>query len=971
MPVRLPAGLLGLAIALLCAAPCSAAELIRDSFTAAAPADAIWSVQRTNEGSVSIEEMNGRRWAHLLARANPARGVLTLETRAALDGAPYSLSFRVLQKADERNAYAAVINHGKSWQLDLSPDGKLHLATTGAEGVKLRWASPITPGSEYVVEVANEPERVRVTLKDAGGKPISESNWQPHVHDPSAKGISFSAIARTGSVGMYVTDVALDGVAAERKATAAPTPAPAVVPAVPVPARNPADLVPLANPQLRLVFSRSDLMLVGGTHVAADLPLIIESAKPRSRPLWRLVFARDNGRGEKIELDSLAPTADRRIESRRTATGEQVVLKWSGLSLPEAERSVDVTVTVDLPSDSAQSFWRIAADSRAAQWGLWEVRFPVLNLARPTRDAGRPVGFLQPYRYGVLRPDVFQTPKLFARYPTAMMHMQFVALLGDVGIYLAAHDTSGYYKSFELNTDTASRAATCFELTIEPSGRGARATRYESPFAFVLGTFKGDWFDAAQTYRRWAVTQPWCAKGPLAQRRDVPAWCKDATLVLKNNGLEYVVAPPDAVSTAGREIGPNAAAFAALLKAYGGPVGSIWYGWWKQDFSKSAVPKGGAVTSMNLGQRVEPVTGLTDALKRLHAQGAQSFAYIQSVIYDQGRTRDGDSGAMQPFAARTLDGPEALYGDKSFACWCMCHSTAAWQQRLSELGVRAVRDFGFQGVYLDSFGRSVAECFNPDHGHPVGGGGFITAGTHKLGESVRNAIKAVNPDAATSAESAVEQHIDIVDLNLLSYCTISDGVPLWAAVYHDYSMQYGRSLGTDNLYVDGGHLFIMGAQIGRLFARDDPPAILKPGAETYDRYLRQLVTLKRQCGDFLTLGRMLRPVVITTDLPRVTNGAAQKVNLPVVLTSSWQSADKRAAVVFLNLGDEDRAFDFECDLAEYGFAAGTPLAVARRTISGVVPAAPVTAGKWKGAEKLAPHEVVILELTAAGPAKDR
>ena len=29
-----------------------------------------------------------------------------------------------------------------------------------------------------------------------------------------------------------------------------------------------------------------------------------------------------------------------------------------------------------------------------------------------------------------------------------------------------------------------------------------------------------DWYDAARIYRAWAVTAPWCAKGPMHQRED-------------------------------------------------------------------------------------------------------------------------------------------------------------------------------------------------------------------------------------------------------------------------------------------------------------------------------------------------------------------------------------------------------------------------------------------------------------------
>ena len=41
-----------------------------------------------------------------------------------------------------------------------------------------------------------------------------------------------------------------------------------------------------------------------------------------------------------------------------------------------------------------------------------------------------------------------------------------------------------------------------------------------------VGCFSGDWFDAAQLYRTWALKQPWTPAELLWARRDVPVWLK-------------------------------------------------------------------------------------------------------------------------------------------------------------------------------------------------------------------------------------------------------------------------------------------------------------------------------------------------------------------------------------------------------------------------------------------------------------
>ena len=55
-------------------------------------------------------------------------------------------------------------------------------------------------------------------------------------------------------------------------------------------------------------------------------------------------------------------------------------------------------------------------------------------------------------------------------------------------------------------------------------GRPEPVTHYELPGDCVLGPFQGDWYDAVRIYRRWAVTAPWCAKGPMIQRDAYAKW---------------------------------------------------------------------------------------------------------------------------------------------------------------------------------------------------------------------------------------------------------------------------------------------------------------------------------------------------------------------------------------------------------------------------------------------------------------
>jgi hypothetical protein len=90
----------------------------------------------------------------------------------------------------------------------------------------------------------------------------------------------------------------------------------------------------------------------------------------------------------------------------------------------------------------------------------------------------------------------------------------------------------------------------------------------------VLEAFHGGWWDAAQLYRKWALTEAaWCKKGNLSARADVPAW---------------VLRAPHWLRLSGNDPAPNSTVFDlvdGVREVLGGPdsavtdMGVHWYSW--------------------------------------------------------------------------------------------------------------------------------------------------------------------------------------------------------------------------------------------------------------------------------------------------------------------------------------------------------------------------------------------------------
>jgi hypothetical protein len=89
-------------------------------------------------------------------------------------------------------------------------------------------------------------------------------------------------------------------------------------------------------------------------------------------------------------------------------------------------------------------------------------------------------------------------------------------------------------------------------------------------------------------------------------------------------------------------------------------------------------------------------------------------------------------------------------------------------------------------------------CYNPDHGHPVGGGSYWYDGFGKLTDQIRNIFKA-GSDAMLAGEGSAEDWMPLLDdfltlqpsFERYSGVGKSEPIPLFQAVYHDYAMTYG------------------------------------------------------------------------------------------------------------------------------------------------------------------------------------
>ena len=122
-------------------------------------------------------------------------------------------------------------------------------------------------------------------------------------------------------------------------------------------------------------------------------------------------------------------------------------------------------------------------------------------------------------------------------------------------------------------------------------------------------------------------------------------------------------------------------------------------------------------------------------------------------------------------------------------------SVPAWQAQVVG-DYTQLAQHGIDFIQLDGFPKATPACFNPAHGHPLGGGGnWQYQAWRKLVSDVRSSIRAANQDAGLSSEGGNELYLPWIDLyfsrdNIFESFLSDDSqagwevIPLFEYLYH-------------------------------------------------------------------------------------------------------------------------------------------------------------------------------------------
>lgn len=613
-----------------------------------------------------------------------------------------------------------------------------------------------------------------------------------------------------------------------------------------------------------------------------------------------------------------------------------VRLVWSEFA---AVPGLRVEVVGEFTTEAGVSRWQVRVEKPAAL-ALGMVTFPRLRAGEQRGQEALAVaawmGELIANPRDALAGPARAGQRLAWDYP-GRMSLQCLALTATAGpgLYLACDDAAAFRKTFVARTD--GQGGLGFEIVHAPENAARGLASYAPAYGIRIGSLHGDWMSAAERYRGWAREQEW-TKHARRARGLTPSWVLDTALWVWNRGRSEGVLGPAKVL--GRELGL--------------PVSVLWH-WWH-----------GCAYDVGFPEYLPPREGsepFRAALASAQRQGVHALVYMNQRLWGLTTASWREQGAER-FAVKGTNGGFRREVYNTFtgqACVSMCLGTAFWRDTYAGLAERAVRELGVDGIYMDQACSSLA-CFDPTHGHALGGGTYWMQGFRDLEADIRARTREVRP-VALAGEGSGEAWLPHLDLMLSlqvsreRYMAPGEGwetIPLFGAVYHEVALPFGSysSLTAppyDELWpqetAPTEPLALLDRKYARQFYFEQARSLVWGQQPMLANFLpEQLAARPDEIGYLLRLARLrqralpwlrdgefirapeLRVGTVLSDLSRLSIYAGQRGGvtaftreLPRAVAGAWRAPDGRRALALASIVDEPLALDL--DLSAVGWDA--------------------------------------------------
>ncbi len=596
--------------------------------------------------------------------------------------------------------------------------------------------------------------------------------------------------------------------------------------------------------------------------------------------------------------------------------GREIIfhMYWEEVTLDGWGGEMNVHVTVRM-NESPFTFWQIEVENNSSQYGLWEITFPLIKGLDIRKKSG--VHLAYPDYHGCLikNPAIFfqnitpvdPSPPGIMNYPSARCTMQFSTLydtLNHNGLYLATHDSSAYVKKFGYDSDRPGRTLE-YKVMNYPENMGVPGNNsYKMPYEVIVGIYNGDWITASKLYRDWAVDQKWCSKGKLINRSDIPEWYLNSPAWFMGNATDNLI-------PAGRFLNI--------------PVIFQWFNWHQIPFDINypdyfpAKPEFSALAELYKTNNLKIIPYINARLWDINSKAwEKEKPYNSACKVPALMINELISLSRWPDDAwRDLMIYMEHYAGSSQAV--MCPTSKEWEEKLSEIIMKLVSEYKVDGVYLDQTASCMpVYCFDPSHGHPVGGGKYWVESTRTMIANCKAEARQVNREVVFTTEDSAEPYMDLFEGFLaFNNCNISDKlIPMFQYVYSGYCITYGRCFNNDPLAfrMKNTQMFLWGEQIG-WFPPVDSTAFANDDAVYFKELCNAL--MNKEVRKYLFYGEMIRPPVLHGDFPVLSaqwRPNQRSTDMPAVAHSAWKAEDGSVGLVFANMDNHEHVINYDFDM---------------------------------------------------------
>jgi hypothetical protein len=610
--------------------------------------------------------------------------------------------------------------------------------------------------------------------------------------------------------------------------------------------------------------------------------------------------------------------------------------------------NIDVTVKVSTSSDDRFSYWSFSLANKSGLL-ITDVQFPFIVV--PYKLGGTPgtETLLRPFNMGQLlrcpKPQELEQDSSNAwqfrpengdsgHYP-GLTFAQFLAYFDDqIGVYISCQDGSGRvklikpvhhnppYPPFEKGGKGGLR------LGIAHVGDWPEDGQRELEYKVALGSFTGDWYDAADLYKDWSQHQKW-AKKPLHVRQDVPEWLLDSPphIILRIQGeLDDGPAEPNEEFLPYPKSIPLLEKVADRINAPLVPVIMSWERPGPWVYPDCFPPAGGE-------ESLHEFTELARE-QRWHigtfCNGTRWVIGHRWSGYngeDYFKEKNGESSVCRTHTGELWKEAWDRSWRPSYACCLNVHKT----RDIAEDFVRKIVDSGLDWVqFLDqNVGCCTFPCYATNHGHPSAPGRWMT-------DEMNNLLDTFDEIAAEeyqrsqglrqivySVECPINEYF-IPRFHICDVRVIPPGhypgmrpavIPLYHYLYHEFILiQGGFGYGPEpyHLPIRNAYNLVIGEIPGAVMKGDGlllnkdtgnwAPWEPQVGSnEDALQILKAATVLRRGKGkDFLVYGRMLRPADVQNVNIIRWQQEGREHQIPAVFHAAWQAPDGRLGIVLAN-----------------------------------------------------------------------